>query len=206
MFSNGLLIVISAPSGTGKGTILNLLREKNERVRFSVSATTRNPRKGEIEGKSYFFKTKEEFNQLIENNQLIEWVEYCNNLYGTPRAYVEDSLEEGYDVILEIEVEGAANIKRQYPDCVSIFILPPSFDELDSRISGRGTESRDIIEKRLEKAKREVSNFSEYDYVVINDDINVAADKILSIIMAEKLTVKRNKDILLKLGMLNEEW
>jgi len=205
MSDGGLLIVISAPSGTGKGTVLKQLKENYNNVRFSVSATTRKPREGEIEGKSYFFKTEEEFKRLINDNQLIEWVEYCNNLYGTPRDYVESSLKEGYDIILEVDVEGAANIKKQYPECVSIFILPPSFDELEARIIGRGTESRDVIEKRLETAKKEVTYLYDYDYVVINDDIKLAAEKIMKIIEAEKLTVKRNKDILLKLGLVNKE-
>jgi len=205
MTSEGLLIVISAPSGTGKGTVMKLVEEKYSNVRFSVSVTTRKPREGEIEGKSYFFKSVEEFKRLIEEIQLIEWVEYCNNFYGTPRSFVENSLKEGYDIILEIEVEGAANIKKQYPDCVSIFILPPSFDELEARITGRGTESRDAIEKRLAQARKEITCLYNYDYVVVNDDANLAAEKIINIIKAEKLTVKRNKDILFKLGLVNKE-
>lgn len=205
MYSDGLLIVISAPSGTGKGSILKLLKEKNDKIRFSVSATTRKAREGEIEGVNYFYKTPEQFNQLIKDDQLIEWVEYCNNFYGTPRDFVENSLKQGYDVILEIEVKGAAYIKKQYPDCVSIFILPPSFDELESRIAGRGTETNDIIKKRLEKAKKEVEYLNDYDYVVINDNIDDAATKINNVIWAEKVKLDRNKDILLKLGMTNKE-
>jgi guanylate kinase len=205
MLSAGLLIVISAPSGTGKGAILKVMKERNEKIMLSVSATTREPREGEIEGCSYFYKTFKEFQELIEKEQLIEWVEYCNNYYGTPKVFVENSLIEGYDVILEIEVEGAANIKKQYPNCTSIFILPPSFEELESRISGRGTENFDTIKKRLEKAKREISHLYDYDYVVVNYDIYDAAAKIENIIAAEKLAVKRNKDILMKLGMVNKE-
>jgi len=201
MSCSGLLVVLSAPSGTGKGTLVKLLREQDENIRLSVSATTRKPRKGEIDGRDYFFKTEEEFEKMIENNELIEWVKYCNNYYGTPREFVDSSLSLGYDVLLEIEVEGAANIKKLYPESVLVFILPPSFDELKKRIIGRGTEKPEVIEMRLEQAKKELGYVFMYDYVVVNDKIEDAVQKIRSIITAEKLKYNRNKNILAQIGM-----
>jgi len=201
MSYSGLLVVLSAPSGTGKGTLVKLLREQDENIRLSVSATTRKPRKGEIDGRDYFFKTEEEFEKMIENNELIEWVKYCNNYYGTPREFVDSSLSLGYDVLLEIEVEGAANIKKLYPESVLVFILPPSFDELKKRIIGRGTEKPEVIEMRLEQAKKELGYVFMYDYVVVNDKIEDAVQKIRSIITAEKLKYNRNKNILAQIGM-----
>lgn len=196
MFRRGLLVVISGPSGAGKGTLLNLVRQSNENVRYSVSATTRQPREGEVDGFNYFFKSVDDFNTMIEKDELIEWVEYCGNYYGTPRQYVADSLEQGFDVILEIEVDGAVNVKNKFPDCVSIFILPPSFDELVKRIEGRGTETSESIRKRLDKAKKEMLYIDKYDYFVINDNIERAAGDIKNVLAAEKLKLYRNKDIL----------
>lgn len=196
MFRRGLLVVISGPSGAGKGTLLNLVRQSNENVRYSVSATTRQPREGEVDGLNYFFKSVDDFNAMIEKDELIEWVEYCGNYYGTPRQYVADSLKQGFDVILEIEVDGAVNVKSKFPDCVSIFILPPSFDELVKRIEGRGTETSESIRKRLDKAKKEILFIDKYDYFVINDNIERAAGDIKNVLTAEKLKLYRNKDIL----------
>jgi guanylate kinase len=196
MNSSGLLVVISAPSGTGKGTLLGVLEKINPNVRFSISATTRKPRKGEIDGKNYFFKTIEEFNEMVKAGELIEWVEYCGNYYGTPKSYITDSLEQGYDVILEIEVEGAVKIKEHYPDCVLIFVLPPSFVELRNRIEKRGTESPDSIGKRTEKAKEEIKHIKRYDYVVINENVEKAVNDINTILKAEKLKTGRNTNII----------
>ena len=201
MFQEGLLVVVSGPSGTGKGTVLKFLKQENANVRYSVSATTRKPREGEVEGQSYFFKTTEEFKTMIEKDELVEWDEYCDNYYGTPKKYIEDSMKEGFDVILEITVEGALHIKDKYPDSVSIFILPPSFSELERRIVGRGTEKPDVIEKRMEKAKWEMQFVQSYDYVVINDEIDSAAEKINDIINAEKLRYTRNTNILKEIGI-----
>lgn len=201
MFRQGLLIVVSGPSGTGKGTLLKLVKGKNNNVRFSVSATTRSPRTGEIEGQNYFYKTFEEFKSMIANNELVEWDEYCNNYYGTPRKYIEDTMKQGYDVVLELTVEGAINIKNQFPDSVMVFILPPSFDELRKRIEGRGTEEADIIKKRLDKAKKEIMYIDSYEYTVINDSAENAANNINSIIISEKLRYSRNKNILKDIGM-----
>jgi guanylate kinase len=196
MNSSGLLVVISAPSGTGKGTLLGVLEKINPNVRFSISATTRKPRKGEKDGKNYFFKTEEEFNEMIKSGELIEWVEYCGNYYGTPKKHITCSLEQGYDVILEIEVEGAVKIKEHYPDCVLIFVLPPSFAELKNRIEKRGTECPDSIRRRTEKAKEEIKHIKSYDYVVINEDIEKAVNDINTILKAEKLKTGRNSNII----------
>lgn len=202
MFHSGLLVVVSAPSGTGKGTLLGALEKINPNVRFSISATTRNPRDGEVDGEDYFFKSTDEFKKMLEHGELIEWVEYCDNYYGTPKSYIEESLRLGYDTILEIEVEGALNIRERYAESVLIFILPPSFDELKKRIEKRGTENPDTIEKRIEKAKEEIKYIKHYDYVVINDSVENAVSQINSILLAEKLRLKRNDNILVGLGML----
>jgi len=200
MFQKGLLVVLSAPSGTGKSTVSRLLVQRNDRLRLSVSATTRAPRKNEVEGKDYFYKTTDEFKNMIENDEFVEWVEYCGNYYGTPKKYIEDSVENGYDVLLEIEVEGAAKIKEKYPDCVLIFMLPPSFDELKKRIEGRGTEKPEVIENRLKQAKREIEYIDMYDYVVINDSLDNAINSVNIILEAEKSKVKGNKDLLKHIG------
>ncbi|AEV69312.1 guanylate kinase [Acetivibrio clariflavus] len=201
MFREGLLVVVSGPSGTGKGTVLSCIRQKENRIKFSVSATTREPRSGEVDGVNYFFKTTEEFEAMIENGELIEWVKYCDNYYGTPKKYVADTIKSGYDCLLEIEVEGALNIKKIYPDCVSIFILPPSFEELRRRIESRGTEKPEVIEKRMEKALKEMNYVDRYDYVVVNDDIEKAVDSIRYILASEKLKFSRNRDILKTIGI-----
>jgi guanylate kinase len=193
---NGVLIVLSGPSGCGKGTVLKEIVSGNDSIRVSVSATTRDPREDEIDGVNYFFKGMEEFKRMIAQNELVEWVEYCGNCYGTPRCYIEESMKNGYDVILEIEIEGAANIKKQYPDSILVFLLPPSFDELMRRIQNRGTESEDIIEKRMAKAKKEVLSAKEYDYLVINDDVEKSKTQIIDIIKSEKLKMSRNINVL----------
>ncbi len=200
MIRRGLLVVLSAPSGTGKSTVAKLLVERNKRLRLSVSATTRAPRRGEVEGRDYFYKTVDEFKNMIEHNEFVEWVEYCGNYYGTPKKYIEDSINEGFDVLLEIEVEGAARIKEKYPDSVLIFMLPPSFDELKRRIEGRGTEKPEVIQNRLNQAEKEIKCIDMYDYVVINDSIDNAINSINIILEAEKAKVKRNKDLLKQIG------
>ncbi|HOM02454.1 MAG TPA: guanylate kinase [Acetivibrio sp.] len=197
MYREGLLVVISGPSGAGKGTLLNLLRDLGgDSIRFSVSATTRKPRKGEVDGVNYFFKTKEEFKLMIENDELFEWVEYCDNFYGTPKKYVEDSVKEGYDCFLEIEVEGAAKVMKAYPECVSVFILPPSFEELRRRIEKRGTEDVEVVNKRLDRAREEIAYASNYDYIIVNDDLKDAVENLRCIIRAEKLKSGRNREFL----------
>lgn len=201
MFRKGLLIIISGPSGTGKGTVLKLVKESCHFVKFSVSATSRKPREGEVDGINYFFKTEEEFKAMIDNNEFVEWVKYCDNYYGTPKKYIEDNINNGFDVILEIEVEGALNIKKQYPDAVTIFMLPPSFEELKYRIEGRGTEKNDVINKRLAKAKQELDFISQYEYVSINNNVEDSVREINSIMLAEKLKYHRNMDIINEIGL-----
>ncbi|ADU74009.1 guanylate kinase [Acetivibrio thermocellus AD2] len=197
MYREGLLVVVSGPSGAGKGTLLNLLKDSgDDNIRFSVSATTRAPRVGEVDGVNYFFKTKEEFMLMIENDELFEWVEYCDNFYGTPKKYIEDTIKGGYDCLLEIEVEGAAKVMKAYPECVSVFILPPSFEELRRRIEKRGTEDVEVVNKRLERAKKEIAYASNYDYIIVNDNLKDAVEGLRSIIKAEKLKLKRNRDVL----------
>lgn len=200
MFHEGLLAIVCGPSGVGKGTVLKLVKERTENIRFSVSATTRKPREGEIEGQNYFFVSLDRFHEMIKNDELVEWVEYCGNYYGTPKIYIEQSIKSGYDVILEIEVQGAANIKNMFPDCVSVFILPPSYEVLKKRIEGRGTESVETIEKRLNKAKDEVAFVNKFDYVIINDEIENTANDLNNILSSERLRFSRNKDILAETG------
>jgi guanylate kinase len=182
----GLLIVVSGPAGVGKGTVIAQVRKNNKDVVFSVSATSRSPRPGEIDGRNYFFIQREQFEDMIENNNLLEWVEYCGNYYGTPKAYVEAEMSKGNIVILEIEVEGADKIKTQYPDSVSIFITPPTLKELRERITKRGTETPDVIEERMKRAKKELDQINEYDYIIINDTVEKAAERFLEIIEIER--------------------
>ncbi|WP_010247832.1 guanylate kinase [Acetivibrio cellulolyticus] len=206
MFREGLLVVVSGPSGTGKGTLLSNIKEREKNIRFSVSATTRSPRSGEIDGVNYFFKTHEEFDSMIKNNELVEWVKYCDNFYGTPKKCIEDTIKSGFDCLLEIEVEGALNIKKIYPDCVSIFILPPSFEELRRRIEARGTEKAEVIDKRMDKAIKEMNYVDRYDYVVVNDRIEEAVSSISSILTSEKLKFERNINILESIGIENRSF
>ena len=179
----GVLSVISGFSGVGKGTIVKKLVEKEGYV-LSVSATSRAPRQGEVHGREYFFLTREEFHSMIENDGLIEWAEYVNNFYGTPREYVEERLAGGEDVILEIEPQGALKVKAQYPEAVLIFIVPPNAKELENRLIGRGTEEIETIKKRLKRAAEETAFIENYEYIVINDDLEDAVSDIHHIIQA----------------------
>ncbi len=189
--NHGLLIVLSGPSGAGKGTLcLELLRQQPS-IQYSVSATTRAPRPGEVDGVSYFFRTREEFEVMIENQELLEWAEFCGNFYGTPHFAVEQCIQAGKDVILEIEIQGALQVKERFPQGVFIFIVPPSIDVLSERIHKRATESEEVIQKRLAKAVHEMEYLTEYDYVVVNDKILAGVDKLRSILVAEKCRVKR---------------
>jgi guanylate kinase len=192
--SKGLLIIISGPSGAGKGTVCKeLMSLQLPELEVSVSATTRKPRPGEIEGISYFFKEKEEFLQMINQNEFIEYAQVYDNFYGTPRSYVQNKLENGKDVILEIDIQGAMQVKKNNPEGVFVFIMPPSFEELKHRIISRGTESQNDILKRLHEAYREVCSSRNYDYIVTNDDVHLAAEKVRSIITAEKCKLQRTK-------------
>lgn len=181
----GLLIVLSGPSGVGKGTVCSALRETSPHLTYSVSATTRTPREGEVEGANYFFKTKEQFHTMIEQDELLEWAEYVGNYYGTPASFVRQTLDEGKDIILEIEVQGALKVKEKFPEGVFIFLTPPSLTELRSRIENRGTESAELIHNRMSEAVKEINMMEYYDYAVVNDQIDAACTRIQAIITAE---------------------
>lgn len=187
----GLLLVISGPSGSGKGTVLSNLFKRREGLFYSVSATTRLPRPGEKHGREYYFLTKQEFENKINAGGMLEYASYCDNYYGTPKSAVEEQCAQGNDVVLEIEVQGAMNVKKTCPDCVSIFIAPPSLKELEHRLRGRGTESNEVITNRLKTALKEIGCAGEYDYIVVNDEVEKAAKKIDSIITAEKCKTSR---------------
>lgn len=182
----GVLFVISGPSGVGKGTINKMLFDEFDgRVAFSVSATTRGPREGEIDGTHYFFISRQEFENRVANNEFLEHAEYAGNCYGTPRSYVLKLLEDGVSVILEIDLQGAIQVKERMPESTSIFILPPSFEELESRLRGRGTETPEKIEKRLAAAKYEMDMADTYDYRIINDDLDDAYQQLRNIFLSE---------------------
>lgn len=184
--NKGLLLVISAPSGAGKGTIIKRLMDDDRSLKLSVSATTRSPRPGEVDGEDYFFLSREEFDDLVKNGEMLEHAEYVGNCYGTPKGPVESWLNDGLNVILEIDVQGGAQVKEIMPECVSIFILPPSMRELENRLRGRSTEKDEVVEARLEAARQEVHHAEEYDYVVVNDTVEKAVEEIKTIIAAEK--------------------
>ncbi|MFF2907414.1 guanylate kinase [Paenibacillus sp. NPDC057934] len=188
--SKGLLIILSGPSGVGKGTVCTALRPKMPELIYSVSATTRSPRAGEEDGVNYFFKSREQFLSMIEADQLLEHAEYVGNYYGTPRDFVERTLESGKDIILEIEVQGALKVKEKFPEGIFVFLLPPSMDELKDRIRGRGTEHPDVINHRMSVAEDEISLMQHYDYAVVNDEIDLACKRIESIIIAEHCKIR----------------
>lgn len=183
----GRLFVYAGASGVGKGTIMKELIKRNESIRLSVSATTRNPREGEVHGREYFFVSKDEFEQMIKEDGFLEYAQYCDNYYGTPKSYVDEQLSKGFNVFLEIELQGAQNVLRLRPDAVSIFVVPPSVDELERRLRDRGTETEDAIEKRLAQAKVELDNAKLYQYIVVNDDLDKAVEDILQIVDKETL-------------------
>ena len=190
----GLLLVVSGPSGAGKGTICKALLNKNDQIKLSVSATTRKPRNGEVHGVNYFFIEKEEFTKMIENGEFLEYAQIYDNFYGTPKAAIIECLEKGQDVILEIEMQGARQIKEVYPEGVFIFVLPPSLEELKSRIVGRGTETQEEIEKRFSCAFEEINQIVNYDYFIVNEDIEKSVSDVEAIICAEKNKVTRYKN------------
>ncbi|MDQ0350567.1 guanylate kinase [Alkalibacillus filiformis] len=181
----GILFILSGPSGVGKGTVRKALFERDPDLAYSISVTTRQAREGEQNGVDYFFKTKEEVKKMIEQGEFIEYAEYVGNYYGTPKAYVEQTLEQGRDVFLEIEVQGALQVKENFPEGVFIFLFPPSLEELKNRIINRGTETEDLVRNRLLEAKKEIEMMDAYDYVVVNDDVSHAVDRIESIVVSE---------------------
>ena len=197
MIKKGLLIIISGFSGTGKGTAIKKLLElyPNDYC-LSISAKTRNPREGEVHGREYFFKTKEDFEEMIMKQELIEYTQYVDNYYGTPKEYVEDQMDAGHNIILEIEIDGALNVKKLYPDALLIFLLPPSIKELEKRLRERGTESEDVIADRIKRASEESKVIREYDYVVVNDTIDDCVSTIHNIVEIEGLKVYRQEEVI----------
>lgn len=196
MDKKGILIVVSGFSGAGKGTIMRELLKKYDNYALSVSATTRKPRNGEEEGREYFFKTTDEFEKMIAKDELIEYARYVDNYYGTPRIYVEEQLKAGKDVILEIEIQGALKVKGKFPDTLLLFITPPTVPELKKRLVNRGTETMDVIEYRLNRAKEEAKGMDRYDYLIINDDLNICVEEVHRIIQGEHRRSFRNQEFI----------
>ena len=186
MAEKGVLIIVSAPSGCGKSTVLQQLMRQRETLRFSVSATTRAPRAGEVDGREYFFVSRERFAEMVEQNEFLEHAEYVGNCYGTPKAAVDAMLADGYDVYLDIDVQGAMQIKEKRPETLMIFLLPPSMEELERRLVARGTDSEQVIRGRLQQALEEIRLSDQFDYTVVNDTVECAADEISAYIDAHK--------------------
>ena len=204
----GIITILSGFSGAGKGTVVKSLLNKYDNYALSISATTRKPRVGEEDGREYFFKTTEEFENMISNNQLIEYANYVGNYYGTPKEYVESQLSKGKDIILEIELQGAMKVKEQNPDVVLVFVTPPSAKELKNRLVGRGTEDMDTINARLRRAVDESEFMDRYDYLLINDDLDECVERLHEIIQSEHNSTKRNieriKNIRKDIGIFSE--
>jgi len=200
--ASGLMFVISGPSGVGKGTIYNIVLEKMPFIKRSISVTTRQPRVGELEGVNYYFKTIEEYQQMIASGDFLETASVFENFYGTPRAPIMEMLDNGDDVMFEIDVEGAKQIKAKYPACIQIFIMTPDLGVLEDRLKGRGTESEESLRIRLGGAKREILEAKKFDYLVFNDNLDEAVESVMSIVRAEKARVDVNKDAII--GILGE--
>ena len=200
MNKKGILIVVSGFSGAGKGTLMKeLLQKYEEQYALSISATTRQPREGEIHGREYFFISKDEFEKMIAKDELIEYASYVENYYGTPRSYVEQKLDEGKDVILEIEIQGALKVKEKFPDTLLLFVAPPSAQELKHRLVGRGTETMEVINSRMSRAAEEAEGMENYDYLIINDTLEECVEQMHSVIQAEHLRCSRNENFIEKI-------
>ena len=192
----GQLIVFSGPSGVGKGTILAKYMQGRSDICYSVSATTRAPRPGEVDGQQYFFLTRQEFEQMIEEGRMLEYAQYNGNYYGTPSRFVEEKLQAGVDVVLEIEVQGAAKVRAACPEALLVFVLPPNFETLRSRLTGRGTEDEATVQKRLNAALDELRQASAYDYVIVNDDLDQAVEELSAVVKAARCSVKFQKKLI----------
>lgn len=196
MSDGGILAVVSGFSGAGKGTLVKGLLERYDNYALSISATTRQPRQGEVHGREYFFVAEEEFEQMIAGGKLIEYAKYVNHYYGTPREYVLERLAEGRDVILEIDIQGALNIRKQFPEAVLLFVVPPGAEELRRRLTGRGTEPAEVIEARLRRAVEESEGMEQYDYLLINDDLDQCVEETHRLIQAQHRKVSNNKEFI----------
>lgn len=196
MNDQGLLVVVSGFSGAGKGTLMKALMNRFENYALSISATTRTPRDGEVDGREYFFIKHDRFQEMIEQDELIEYAQYVNNYYGTPRDNVFRHMADGKDVILEIEIQGALKIKKKYPNTLLLFVMPPSAEELRRRLIGRGTESMDIVNARLRRALDEAQGMDSYDYILINDDIDCCVEKMHQLIQAQHNTISNNLEFI----------
>ena len=194
--NKGILVVVSGFSGAGKGTVMKRLMEKYDGYALSVSATTRKPRPGEEDGREYFFRTRDEFEKLIEEDALLEYARYVENYYGTPRSYVEEQLQAGRNVILEIEIQGAMKIKEKIPEALLVFVTPPTVEELERRLTGRGTETAQVIPDRLARAGEEAEGMGQYDYILVNDTVEECVDHLHQIIVSEHSRVSRNAEFI----------
>ena len=192
----GILVVVSGFSGAGKGTLLKALLEKYHNYALSISATTRNPREGEQDGREYFFVTRDKFESMIEDGELIEYAKYVNNYYGTPRQYVFQQMADGRDVILEIEIQGALKIKERFPEALLLFVMPPRADEIKHRLTSRGTETADVIAARLHRAAEEAVGINSYDYILVNDQIDTCVEEMHQLIQAQHNKVSNNLDFI----------
>ena len=195
--NRGILLVLSGFSGAGKGTVVKeVMKKYADHYALSISATSRQPRTGETDGVEYFFKTREEFEEMIANDELVEYAQYVENYYGTPKAYVEEQLAAGKDVILEIEIQGALKIKEKFPDTLLLFLTPPSAEVLKNRLVGRGTETMDVIESRLSRAVEEAQGIEAYDYIIVNDDLRECVEHFHEIVANEHYRVSRRQDFI----------
>lgn len=203
--SKGILVILSGFSGSGKGTLMKRLLEKYDNYALSVSATTRSPRPGERDGVDYFYKTEEEFSRMIRNDEFLEYACYVNHSYGTPAAYVDEQLNLGKDVILEIEIQGALKVKKKRPDTVLIFVTPPSAEELERRLTGRGTETQEVIQQRMARAVEEAESMEQYDYILVNDTVEECVDQLHLLIQSQHLQTSHQRDFIREIrGELKE--
>jgi guanylate kinase len=200
MQTRGILIVVSGFAGSGKGTIMKEIMNQHDNYALSISATTRKPRGTEVDGKEYFFKTTEEFEKMIAQGELIEYANYVGNYYGTPKAYVEEQLANGKDVILEIEIQGALKVKEQFPETLLLFVTPPSAKILKERLVGRGTETMEVVEMRMKRAVEEAQGISSYDYILVNDDLQDCVNLMHNIIQSEHYRTTRNDAFITQIG------
>ena len=194
--NKGGVFIVAGPSGSGKDTLFKELFKKRPDIRFSISSITRPMRVGEVEGEKYNFITREKFESMLNNDELLEYNVYIGNYYGTPKGPVIDAVEKGQDILIEVDVNGAKSIREKMPEAVSIFIMPPSYAELKRRLSGRGTESEEVIEKRMHESLSEIRRADEFDFIVVNDDINKAVDDLIEVITSSRLMLKRQKNII----------